>query len=118
MLNRTQKTLSNIKNKLLRKQKEVEKQIITIETEDPVMQSIPEASESGTDSWAADVHARAVTLKNDLVGLSKKISQSVMRIKKGTYGKCDKCGNTIEVKRLKAMPTATLCISCSKKSSK
>lgn len=118
MLNRTQKTLSKIKAVLLHRQKEVEKQIKAIETEDPMLQTIPEASESGTDSWAADVHTRMVTIKNDLVELSKKIGNSLAKIKRGTYGKCERCGKSIEAERLEAMPTATLCISCSKKTSK
>jgi DnaK suppressor protein len=40
------------------------------------------------------------------------IERALLRIKKGTYGKCDKCGKEIELKRLKACPEAMLCMKC------
>ncbi len=116
MLNLTRENLNKIKSLLLRQQKSVEEQIKSIEEDDPVLlQTAVEASEPGTDSWQADVHARVETLKNDLVGLSQKIAKSLTNINKGTYGKCEKCGKNIEAERLEAMPTATLCLACSKK---
>ena len=40
-------------------------------------------------------------------------SQDVLRrISEGTYGICVECGEEIDPKRLKALPTATRCISC------
>ncbi|MFH0937542.1 MAG: TraR/DksA C4-type zinc finger protein [Candidatus Daviesbacteria bacterium] len=117
MLELPQKTLSNIKNILLRQQKEVKERIESINKEDPIMtQNVPEAPESGTDSWMAEVHGRMTTIKNDLADLSKRIGDSLSKLRKGTYGKCEKCGKAIEPERLKALPTATVCISCSKKS--
>lgn len=119
MLKLPQKTLSKIKKYLLHQQKEVEERIKSIDKEDPVMvQAVAEASEPGTDSWLAEVHGRMSTLRRDLVDLSGKIKNSLLRLKKGTYGKCEKCGKRIEAERLEAMPTATLCIICSKKPSK
>lgn len=119
MLNLPQKTLDKIKNILQREQKEVEEQIETIEKEDPVMmQDVPESSESGTESWQAEVHSRISSLKEDLLGLSKKISNSLTNLRKGTYGKCEKCGKIIEKERLEVLPTATLCLVCSKKNKK
>lgn len=34
------------------------------------------------------------------------IDQALLRIKEGTYGKCGRCGNLIDERRLEAMPTA------------
>lgn len=111
--------LAKIKKLLLRQQQQVSKQIKDLEESDPVMvQVVAEASEPGTESWKADVHARAVAVKDDLVGLSKKITTSLKNLRNGTYGKCEKCGAQIEAERLEAMPTATLCVSCSKLTSK
>ncbi len=36
------------------------------------------------------------------------------RIKKGTYGVCQKCKGKVRRKRLKAFPEANLCIKCAK----
>lgn len=119
MLNLPQKTLSKIKRILLRQQRDVTKRIKEIDKENPVLiQTVAEAPESGTDSWLAEVHGRLTTIKNDLSDLSGKIKQALHRLRRGTYGKCEGCGKQIEAQRLEAMPTATLCIACSKKPSK
>lgn len=119
MLNLTQQTIEKIKKILLRQQKEVEERLETIEKEDPVLiQAAPEAPESGTESWQLDVHGRLMTLKHDLLELSKRTKESLLRLSKGTYGKCEKCQKSIEAERLEAMPTANLCIACSRKKGK
>jgi DnaK suppressor protein len=119
MLNLPQKTLDKIKSYLVKQQKDVESQIKLMEKDDPVLSDgLAESPESGTESWQADVHARFVSVKNDLTNLSRRISNSLTNLRKGTYGKCEVCGKMIEVARLEAMPTATVCMSCSKKPSK
>lgn len=120
MLNLPRKTINKIKLMLLKQQKSVESQLKEIEKDDPITNTdlAPEASESGTDSWMAEVHGRITTLKDDLTGLLGRIRSSLSNINKGTYGKCEKCGKPIEKDRLKALPTATLCLSCSKKAKK
>lgn len=120
MLNLPHVTINKIRNILIRQQKSVEKQLQEIEKDDPVTNKdlAPEASESGTDSWMAEVHGRLSAIKNDLTMFSGKIRNSLSRLKKGTYGKCEKCGQSIEAERLKALPTASLCLSCSKKTKK
>lgn len=116
MLKYPKQTLNNIKEKLLHRQQAVEEELKSIETDDPIsVDAVAESSEPGTESWQAEVHGRLTSLKNDLLDLSKKISSSLLRLKQGSYGKCEKCGKAIEVARLEAMPTATLCLSCSKK---
>jgi DnaK suppressor protein len=42
----------------------------------------------------------------------KKIDEALKRIEDGTFGECEECGENIEVKRLEARPTATLCVTC------
>jgi DnaK suppressor protein len=41
-----------------------------------------------------------------------KIDDALLRIKDGTFGICDSCAGPIDEKRLKARPTASLCIDC------
>jgi DnaK suppressor protein len=36
----------------------------------------------------------------------------LVRIKNGTYGECEICGNRIPLARLNALPYATSCIEC------
>lgn len=44
--------------------------------------------------------------------LIAKIEEALERIKEGTYGLCERCGEAISVERLKARPVTTLCIDC------
>lgn len=116
MLDFPKKTLQSIKNLLLRQQKEVEKNLKEVEDDDPAKSdSLAEASEPGTDSYIADTHTKIVALGNQLKKTSSNIRAALLKIKKGTYGKCEKCGKQIELGRLLAMPTAQYCLSCSKK---
>ena len=41
------------------------------------------------------------------------IDAALKRISDGTYGTCAKCGGPIDPRRLKALPTAATCVSCS-----
>ena len=120
MLNLPRETINKIRASLMKQQKSVESQLKEIEKDDPVtrIDLAPEASESGTDSWMAEVHGRITTIKDDLTLFLGRIRSSLSKINKGTYGKCEKCGKQIEKDRLKALPTANLCLSCSKKSKK
>ena len=41
------------------------------------------------------------------------IEAALKRISDGTYGTCAKCGGAINPRRLKALPTAATCLTCS-----
>lgn len=108
-------TFEKIKNLLLKQQKEVEEEIKSLEKDDPVNSlDMAESSEPGTDSWMADTHGRVVAVKQNLQQMLGRIKISLANLKTGKYGKCENCGKPIEEARLKAMPTATRCIACSK----
>ena len=47
--------------------------------------------------------------------LIKKIKKTLDRIDSGTFGICEKCGEDISLKRLKARPVTTQCIDCKTK---
>ena len=116
MLKLTRHGFDRIKNVLLRQQKQVEAELKALEAEDPVMDSgLAESTEPGTDSWVADTHGRVVAMKMNLQGMLSNIKKSLMNINSGKYGKCENCHKEIEPERLAAVPSATLCLSCSKK---
>lgn len=119
MSNLTQTTIEAIKKYLLRQQKEVEKNLKAVEMDDPATQpALAESSEPGTDSWIAENHISTIALGNSLKKSLVNVRKALTKIKIGTYGKCDNCGREIETDRLLAMPTATVCLACSKKASK
>lgn len=116
MLNLPQKTLANIKRLLLKRQREVQKNLKEVESDDPVKDdALEETIESGTASWLAEAHGRTMALGGELKNLALSIAHALVKIRKGTYGKCEKCGKQIDIRRLWAMPTATLCLVCSQK---
>ncbi len=47
--------------------------------------------------------------------LIKKLKKSLSRIENQTFGICEKCGEDISIKRLKARPVTTQCIDCKTK---
>jgi DnaK suppressor protein len=70
----------------------------------------------------ADSEDQAIELENQeaLEGIERteireihQIEVALKRISEGTYGACAKCGESIDPRRLKALPTAATCISCS-----
>jgi DnaK suppressor protein len=44
-----------------------------------------------------------------------KIDEAIRKIREGTYGKCEDCGEDISVERLKILPFAIYCIDCQEK---
>ena len=52
-------------------------------------------------------------IKNTETTEIHRIEAALKRISEGAYGICAKCGEPIDPKRLKALPTAGTCISCS-----
>lgn len=119
MLDFPAKQIRAIKNILLRQQKEVEENIKEIEEDDPAKDKIlAESSEPGTDSYIADIHNKSIVIQDSLKRISLAIKSALSKIRKGIYGKCERCGKRIEVSRLWAMPQAEYCLSCSKKLAK
>jgi DnaK suppressor protein len=43
---------------------------------------------------------------------ARRITKTLQRIADGTYGRCEQCDERIPPARLKAVPTATLCVRC------
>jgi DnaK suppressor protein len=51
-------------------------------------------------------------LRNREALLLRKVSAALRRIEEGSFGDCECCGEGIDLRRLEARPTATLCVSC------
>lgn len=68
--------------------------------------------EPGTDASVLSGHERIVVLEQRLKNDLREIEAALGKIKKGTYGKCEKCKKAIEVKRLEVKPEAVYCLKC------
>lgn len=66
-------------------------------------------ADSGTSTFERE---RDLSLENNIRDILSKINAALQKIKKGSYGVCDRCGEEIDPARLKALPYANLCIKC------
>jgi DnaK suppressor protein len=65
------------------------------------------------DSAQAIGALEAHTLSVERLTLAaQQIAATLQRIADGTYGRCQECDEPIPLARLKAIPTATLCVRC------
>jgi len=65
------------------------------------------------DQASTDVEqSMRMRLRNRETLYIKKLEEALMRIEEGTFGLCEECDEDIELRRLEARPTATLCVSC------
>ena len=73
---------------------------------------LPDPSDRATAESERDFTLRIREIEN---GRIDQIKEALDRIEDGTYGICEECEEEIPEKRLRAMPTATLCIECKKR---
>lgn len=119
MLSFPKKTLTFIQKHLLRQQRQIEKNLREVSDDDPVKSpALAETSEPGMDSYIADTHTKSIVLERTLKTAKTSIKTALLKIKKGNYGKCERCEDQIGVGRLLVIPTAQYCVSCSQKTSK
>jgi DnaK suppressor protein len=72
------------------------------QTSGDVVDAALDAAQDEISSQLAEVESRELA----------NIERALARIKAGTYGECESCGNRIPLARLNALPYATSCIEC------
>jgi RNA polymerase-binding protein DksA len=86
----------------------------TPEVEDQVGMDIG----GGYDEDLADVASstfereKGLALESSVQQMLAQVEEALVRIEEGTYGICQRCGNPIDVARLRVLPFATLDIRC------
>ena len=70
---------------------------------------LPDDIDSATDGARKDL---GIHLSNREAMYLKKVTQALNKIADGSFGICSRCEEEIGVKRLKARPTAGMCIAC------
>ena len=80
--------------------------------------NIPERDNLGYGNHMADdatevfEQAKDLALRQNLERLMEQVEDALERFAAGTYGLCEQCRKEIDPARLKALPYATLCLSC------
>jgi len=120
------KTLEKLEEKLKKEKKEIEAQLQKFATKDKKLKGdwdtkypkINEGAgsqilEEGADQVEEYVNLLPVEYSLEL--RLQSINESLEKIKKGNYGKCEKCNKEINKERLLIYPAAKLCSECEKK---
>lgn len=111
------KTLSKTARERLRKALEQERGELQEQVRDlEASADIREWGDGGFDDDAADTgtatfeRERAQSLARHTRNLLSQIEDALARMEDGSYGRCQRCGDPIELARLEAIPYATLCL--------
>ncbi|MCP6726923.1 MAG: TraR/DksA family transcriptional regulator [Patescibacteria group bacterium] len=110
---------TTLKEDLLEKKKHLEQELSSLAEKDPKIKGdwnakMPRVPEGNLEEAADEVEEYTTNLHIEF-SLEKQLQDvdaALERIKKGTYGKCEKCKKNINLERLKASPEATTCIDC------
>ena len=114
-----QKTIEELKQKLLTEKKILERELSSIATPDPKMKGdwdtrFPNMGEK-SDFASGALEERGDEIEEYTTELSeeysmesrlKEVNAALAGMQKGTYGKCAKCGEDIPLERLQANPAA------------
>ncbi len=69
-----------------------------------------------TDLAASEINQNLIfKLRDRERQLLSKIDQALGRMEEGSFGVCESCEEPIELRRLEARPSTTLCIACKEK---
>ena len=71
--------------------------------------TVKDAEEQSVDDFVQEMDFAIMEMKAESLG---KIDEAIRRLEAGAYGVCAECGGEIAEARLKALPFATLCVSC------
>ncbi|MGQ0548067.1 MAG: TraR/DksA family transcriptional regulator [Armatimonadota bacterium] len=89
-----------------------------IEEHLPEVEQVSVEAGGGYDEDLADVASdtfereKGFAIENSVQELLEQVEEALERMKDGTYGTCEVCGQQIHPDRLRALPYARLCINC------
>lgn len=117
------KNLAELKKKLEEDKRSVEKQLSSFAKKDPKIAGDWDTKYPNFDGGVggqkleeeADEVEEYITLRpieNSLELKLQAINTALDKIKKGTYGKCEKCKKDIPLERLEVYPEAKTCLKC------
>lgn len=114
----TKDELKQLVENLKKRTKEIDAELRKIASENPLIKgdfdvTVDDLGPSQEDAaQEASELDRQQALVNTLEKERKEIAATIDKIESGQYGKCQNCSASINLARLKAVPTASLCIAC------
>jgi RNA polymerase-binding transcription factor len=113
-----QKTLQEFKEELSKEKKHLEQELGKIaKKENGEYEAKFEDFGRDEEDNAEEVenYANKVGITETLEKELHNVEKALIRIEKGTYGICENCNQEIPLERLKANPSASICLQCAKK---
>lgn len=110
--------LEKITNKLfiLKQKQTLNKELKRLEEQYKITRNFPEYGTSEDENvQEVEKVQENLGLQRNLKNMIRETKAALKKIEKGKYGVCDECKNQIEEGRLKAYPSASLCVTCSAK---
>jgi|SRR3989344_2606212 len=105
--------ISKLKDRVEMQRKAITAKLLRLKREDPfATEDRSIIVEPGTDASTLFGHEKTVVLEGQLKTDLKEIEKALEKIKKGTYGVCERCGKPIDVARLEVKPAAIYCMKC------
>lgn len=105
-----------LKEYLLHQQQKLLKRKDELQKEDPFrdVARVDDNADIGQEANEQWGHQRVEALRAEIDKMLINIRKALTKIKIGSYGICERCGQMIDTDRLAVNPTATLCITCQK----
>ena len=103
---------------LLEERKRLRQELTEMEEHQVKTEEKPVADASGYEDDLVDVatetfeREKGLALESGVQGLLEMVEEALRKIREGTYGICEGCGQQIDANRLRAIPYARLCIRC------
>ncbi|MGB9743526.1 MAG: TraR/DksA family transcriptional regulator [Minisyncoccales bacterium] len=121
------KTIEKLKQRLEKEKKNIEEQLKQFADKDKNLKAdwdtrFPlfngrELGSAALEQAADEVeeYENLLPIEHNLELKLKDINEALEKIKKGTYGVCEKCGKKISLKRLEVIPETKTCLECQSK---
>ncbi len=113
------KIIQELKEKLEKEKKVLEKELQNFATEDIKPKGdwdtrYPKFDGTNLEEEADELqeYNRLLPVEYSLELKLRDVNLALEKIKKNQYGKCEKCGEEIDLKRLSACPEARFCVKC------
>jgi DnaK suppressor protein len=106
------KDFAAVEEKLVSERAELQRQIAEIEARYSGEEKTDQRDDEGEPETITYERERDMSLLDNSRDLLDQVDRALEKIQAGTYGVCANCGKSIEAARLKALPHASLCISC------
>jgi DnaK suppressor protein len=111
--------LEAVRTRLITERRQLERDIFdltrgerSVQPTDPLADAGGLKSEQADDANMVFEAERNQGVAENAQRLLAQVDAALVRLENGTYGKCVRCGQDINPKRLEALPYATLCINC------